>query len=127
MFVLFDYLIDIFFLFDICLVFLTSVISRNGGESFDSKDIVDSYMWTSRFFIDTLSLLGSDVFKYINRFMNLFGFFKMLRVFRISELIRNSSVQVETKSLMNLMKLSFYLFFYLHVLSCYFWLVLGYS
>ena len=48
----------------------------------------------------------------------------MLRVFRISTLIAESTVDEVTKALMNLIKLMFYLMFFLHCLGCYFWIAL---
>ena len=69
-----------------------------------------------------LSIFGSSIFSSFNRFFSLFGLFKAARVFRIGPMIAKSNVDERTKATLNLFKLIFYLFFYLHTLACYMWL-----
>lgn len=121
------YIIDIFFIADIFLMFLTSVVGKNGTESFDSKEISDNYLGSLRCLIDFASLLGFELFRSFSTLMNYFGFFKLLRVFRISTLIRNSNTASGTKAKLNLVKLCFYLFFYLHCIGCYYWMSVGFN
>jgi len=45
-------------------------------------------MTQTRFMVDIFSLLGADVFKGVWTYMSLFGMFKLLRVFRITQLIQ---------------------------------------
>ena len=122
-----NYIIDVCFLIDIFLMFLTSVIGQNGTESFDSKDISDNYLWSLKFYIDFASVLGSEVFRNISSLMNNFGLFKLLRIFRISALIRNSNAAKSTKVKLTLVKLCFFLFLYLHCVGCYLWIVVGFN
>jgi hypothetical protein len=42
-------------------------------------------------------------------------------------MIAQSNVDDITKSIMNLSKIFFYLFFYLHLSACYWWIFLGYN
>ena len=48
----------------------------------------------------------------------------MFRVFRISKMIQESTVDEASKAVMNLAKLMLYLVFYLHCLGCYWWIAL---
>jgi hypothetical protein len=59
--------------------------------------------------------------------MSLFGMFKCMRVFRMGSMIARSTAESESKAFMNLFKLCFYLFFYLHILACYFWVGIGFN
>jgi hypothetical protein len=51
----------------------------------------------------------------------------MMRVIRISEMIQRSTIDKVGKASLNLVKSIFYLFFYIHVISCYYWIILGYN
>lgn len=79
----FNYLIDIVYLVDVIMMFFTSVLTRTGKESFDSGVIARSYTSTKSFWVDFLSLFGNGIFVKINRLFKPFGYFKMLRVFRL--------------------------------------------
>lgn len=120
-----NHFIDMCFALDIILTFNTSVLTKKGVESFDSKVISDSYVGTSRFFIDVLSLLGAEILSGISYYMSLLGILKIARVFRITTLIRNLTVDKQTKAALNLGKILFYLVFYVHFMGCYLWVSLG--
>lgn len=122
-----DMVIDGIFLIDILLMFHTTFIDNKGEEIWNVPEIAYNYSHTSRFIVDLLSLLGSAAFTWIHRYFNLFGFFKVLRVFRISSLITKSNMDGSSKAAMKLGKLIFYLIFYLHVIACYWWLILEYG
>ena len=57
-----DLLIDIVFVIDIFLMFITSVISNKGKETFDQSIIAKQYTGRIRFYADLLSLLGAGIF-----------------------------------------------------------------
>jgi hypothetical protein len=126
-FVLLDLLIDLVFLVDIILGFITTVKDKRGRESYDSRLIYLVYTSTLRFYMDALSILGAGVFVGIHPYFQNFGYLKMMRVFRLSQMIAKSNVDEATKAIFNLMKLAFYLCFYLHVLGCYLWIAVGYN
>lgn len=42
-------------------------------------------------------------------------------------MIRNSTANDETKAIMNLVKICFYLYFYLHVVACYWWITINFG
>lgn len=77
--------------------------------------------------MDCLSLVGTEAFTWIHPSIKLFGLFKMMRVFRLGSLIAKQNLNRELKTLLNMFKLIFYLFFYLHVIACYWWTMLSYS
>lgn len=83
-FIIFDNIVDLLFVFDVILMFFTSVLTDSGSESYDSEDVSKMYMSAVRFKVDIISLLGSDVLSGIHRYFSLFGMFKLLRVFRLS-------------------------------------------
>ena len=127
LFVIVDTLIDIVFLVDIVLMFLTSTINERGKPLFDSRHIAAQYTKTFRFYLDFLSLFGAGVFESIHPYFKLFGFFKMFRVFRISKMIQECTANETTKALLNLAKLMLYLVFYLHGLGCYWWITISFN
>ena len=52
-----------------------------------------------------------------------FGIFKVFRVFRLGSMIRRANMGVVEKSIANVFKLFFYMFFFLHFIGCYFWYI----
>lgn len=126
-FIVLDYFIDFVFLTDIILGFITTVTDSRGKESYDSRLIYLLYTSTRRFLLDVLSMLGSGVFVAINSNFASFGYIKMLRVFRLSDMIAKTNVDEATKAILKLLKIMFYLFFMLHVLGCYMWIAVCYN
>lgn len=120
-------MVDIIFLIDIIVMFFTSYLDKKGHECRNSREIANNYISQLRFKVDCLSLIGTDAFAWIHRYAKLFGLFKLMRVFRLGNLINQSNTNKQSKAVLNLGKIGFYLFFYLHVLSCYWWLVCGYG
>ena len=119
--------IDVVFVVDIVMMFFTSVISKKGVETYDSSIIANQYVTQPRFYADCASILGSGVFTLFNRFFSLFGLFKVMRVFRIGPIISKSNVNKQAKALMNVTKIIFFLYFYLHCLACYMWLAVDFN
>ena len=120
--VAFETMIDIIFLVDVFFTFFTSFVDRTGVENFHLEDIARNYITQPRFYVDTLPILGNSLFISIHRFFSLFGLFKIFRVFRIGQMITHSNVDDESKALMNMSKLSFYLLLYIHLLACGMWM-----
>ena len=85
-----DIIIDCAFLFDVLIGFCTSVVPKNGIESFDSRLIFYYYTNTKRFYLDVLSILGTDVFIKIHRFFRPFGYFKLTRLLKIDEIVKKA-------------------------------------
>jgi hypothetical protein len=122
-----NYFIDFMFLLDIIITFFTSIMTRQGYESWNAGDVAVEYITQSRFYIDTLSLLGSDLLRFIHRYFALFGMLKIVRVLRIGSMIKAMTVDKEKKAVFNLLKLIFYLFLYLHLVACYYWITINFN
>jgi|TARA_B110001450_G_C17289805_1_gene347004 hypothetical protein len=82
----FNLVVDCFFVVDIIVMFFTSFLDLNGKEVKDSLMIAKAYTTSRRFFTDFCSLLS------IHPRLQLFGFLKMLRVFRLGTIIKRSTV-----------------------------------
>jgi len=122
-----DMTIDCIYIFDVVLMFFTSVLGRRGKERFDSKLIAHRLTHSFRFYIELLSVLGTDIISSNINWLKPFSLLKVLRIFRLNKLIAQTNIDKVTKSLMNLMKLTFYLIFYLHTISCGYYMVVSYN
>lgn len=105
---------------------MTSV-TKKGVESYESEEVFYEYIKTPRFYIDCISLLGAFVFVNIWSKMQYFGVFKMMRVLRMSAMIRDSNMDNTSKQCLNLGKLIFYIFFFIHCAGCLWWIVISYD
>jgi hypothetical protein len=79
-FVIFDIFVDILFIVDMVLMFMTSFQDNKGQHITDQKEIAKNYMRTKRFIFDVLAILGTDVFSLINPVFKFFGLFKLTRI-----------------------------------------------
>lgn len=113
-----DIAIDYIFLFDLILNIFTSRRDKRGYEIQNHYQVAMMYFKTYRFLIDLLALLGTQVFHSLHHSLKLFQIFKVLRVFRIGQMITNSSLQHHVKILANIGRLVMYLILYLHCLAC---------
>ena len=119
-----DLAIDMVFVIDIALMFFTTRLNSKGKEIAVPYEIAKLYTSTRRFYFDSLSILGTKLFSRLSNVFIYFGFFKISRVFRVSEMINKTNTDKQTKAFLNIIKLVFYLFFYLHLLGCYNWIML---
>ena len=118
---IFDQFIDYVFLLDFILMFLTSYLSNDGNEIKDSLRIGKKYTSTTRFYTDFLSILGMEQFTSLSPNLKILGLFKILRVFRINVFIKRLNIDAVNKSYLNLCRLTFLLFLYLHCVGCFLW------
>jgi len=115
---IFDNIVDLIFLVDMVLMCITSYLDPNGREITDSVKIIKKYVFSRRFVTDFLALLGTGIVtQYFPKFQ-LFGFFKMVRIFRLGGMISRLNVPADLKALLNLFKFTFYLCLYNHVIGC---------
>ena len=119
-----DMVIDVLFFVDILLMFFTSTISRDGFETYDSVYIRNTYIKTFRFKIDFLSLFGIRYLQRKNWVFTICSLMKMFRVLRISKMITTANTNIDIKATLNLTKVMFYLIFFLHIITCLWWLVI---
>lgn len=110
--------INMIFMIDIFLNFrITFISSVSGDEIFDSKQIAWKYFIEMRFFIDVLSSIpfnamgGSDI-------LPILGMLKVFRITRVSQVIRNLNMRPDSKALLRVLWLIFFLFLYIHVIGC---------
>jgi hypothetical protein len=122
--ILAETIIDVIFLLDVIFMFFTSFVDHKGTENFFKDEIAMNYITRVRFIVDCLALVGSKPFQDIHRFIALFGLFKVFRVFRIGQMISHSNVEDESKALLNMLKLFFYLLLYIHILACALWVAI---
>jgi hypothetical protein len=73
---------------------------------------------------DLCAVLGTNVVTSIWPGLKIFGIFKLSRVLRLGNMISKMNVPEEVKALMNLGKLTFYLYMFMHVLGCAFYMVI---
>lgn len=109
------------FIVDIIVMFFTSFLDISGKEINDSLLIAKAYTKSRRFVTDFCSLLS------LHPSLQLFGFLKMLRVFRLGSIIKRSTAAPLVKQIAELCKISFYLILWLHVSGCFLWYVLKIS
>lgn len=67
---------------------------------------------------DFLAILGTGAVTSFVPPFKIFGIFKMIRILRLGAIISRSVLPEETKALLNLGKLVFYLLLLLHLLAC---------
>ena len=61
-FLIWDNMMDLFFLIDIILTFKTSYVDHKGVEIFNSNLIAKKYMMSYHFYFDLASIFGSNIF-----------------------------------------------------------------
>lgn len=110
--------VDFCFLVDVILMMFSSYLNRKGKEIFESSKIAENYVKSWRFVFDILALLGSTIITQLLENFSLFGFFKIVRVRRISIFISRLNMTINTKSVINLIKLMIYLILFLHIQTC---------
>jgi len=104
--------VDAIFFVDMVLMCLTSFQDRKGKEIINSNQIIPNYIMSFRFVVDTLAILGN----FINA--NILSFLKMVRIMRIDTIISRANLPHKIKATFNLMKFTFYLCLYLHLVGC---------
>ena len=117
-FTIFDSFVDLCFFIDLFINFRTTYISAiNGEEIRDPKKIAFRYL-TGRFIIDLISTIPFDKLAGHNKFLPILKLLKLVRVFRISMVIRNLNIKSDSKAFLRVLWLIFFVFLYLHVIAC---------
>lgn len=115
---IFDNLIDVLFMVDMGLMFITSYRDKFGKEIFKPKLIAKNYVRSPRFFIDLFSLLGTGIMSSWVPNFKVFKCFKIVRIIRVNQFIQRLKIEIEIKIVLKLVKITFYMFIYLHVGAC---------
>lgn len=110
----------------------TSFIDIQSSEEIsDLKLVMKNYIISELFFIDVLSTFPlKSMFFFITdvnfqMFLTFLGLLKMQRLRRIEKLISHLSCSSETKALLKIIKMVFFLVLYLHIVACLWRFVLG--
>lgn len=111
------YLVDICFIIDLVLTFFTSYINIRGAEVFDSQSIAYNYMSSVNFYIDLLSVLGSE-FLQLQKELSVLRLLKLLRIQKINKFIQRLNFTKEVKTVVRIAKLLFYLILWMHSQAC---------
>ena len=119
-----SWLIDFCFLVDIIVVFRTLVTSDYGGALVSDKGVIAMKYLRGDFCIDLLATIPFDsVVELFSeqetaRSFKVFGVLKLVRLLRLTRIIRNMNVRRDSKTMLKLAKLIFFLIMYVHCTSC---------
>ena len=114
--VVLDSFIDLVFFIDLFVNMRTTYYDAETGEEVDDpKLLAKEYLKECIF--DVLSAIPFDKFS-DNDFLPFFGMLKLMRVFRISMVIRNLNITKTSKSLLKVLWLIMQLFLILHIVAC---------
>jgi potassium voltage-gated channel Eag-related subfamily H protein 7 len=122
-------IIDFLFFIDILISFRTTQVDLlTGIEIRDTKQLAHLY-FQGQFTIDFLSTVPFDTFAELilgdAGFFKVLGVLKLVRVMRLSRIITFLRCDSQTKAMLNLFKLVFYLIMYVHCCGCVFWLLIN--
>lgn len=92
-----ELIIDLIFFFDVLLMFFSSFQDKRGFEQKDPYQIYHHYTRSFRFLLDSVSLLGSQVFLLVSKVFRNFMLLKALRIYRIGEMISKSQSRKKVK------------------------------
>ena len=77
-----------------------------------------NYIKSFRFFADSGAVLGTGVVTQYIPIFKVFGIFKMTRVLRLGTFISRLNIPLDVKSLLKLLKVTFYLYLWIHSIAC---------
>lgn len=123
LYLLIDLAIDLVFLIDMILMFMTSFRNKFGEEVKDQEKIIIHYVKKTRFFFDFFSLLGTIIFTSWMPSMKIFKFFKIVRILRVKSFIQHLNINTEVKTSLKIFKITFYTMISMHVYACVWYLV----
>lgn len=113
--------INMVFTIDIILTFrMTYVSTVSGDEIFDVKKIAKNYLMNPRLTLDILSSIPFNAINPTGKILPLFSMLKLIRVGRITQVIRNLNRGAESKAGLRVLWLIFFVFLYIHLMAC-FW------
>jgi hypothetical protein len=117
---IFESLIDLCFFVDVIFNFRTTYIStKTGDEVKDPRQIAKKYILNGRLIVDVLSSIPFDkLARGTNNVLPMLGMLKLVRVGRVSVVIRNLNAKSDAKSCYKTMWLVFSLVLYIHVIGC---------
>ena len=131
-----EYAIDFIYVIDIIIGFLTSYIDQfTGDEIFELMKIARYYMGND-FVIDFISTfyfakfcvlltidkqVGENMWQQLTLVFQVFKLLKVLRLRKVSKLIRGANATIEAKAVMQVGYFTLILIIYTHVVACVMW------
>lgn len=119
--------IDIFFFFDMLVAFRTTYIDLFTGQEMSEPKLIAKNYLRGQFWIDLLATVPFDSFIELiigeAGLLKVLGALKLVRVLRLSRMITFLRVNPESKAMLNLMLLVFYLVMYVHCFGCVWFMV----
>jgi hypothetical protein len=99
-----DAVTTLIYILDIILAFRTTYLDNQGDERYLCNEIASNYIKSSRFLIDTLSLLANPLTNLIpdastRMTLSFFGILKGLRITRIKVMIAKATWTKDTKAI----------------------------
>jgi hypothetical protein len=111
--------INMIFMIDIILTFrITYVSITSGDEIFDPKQIAKNYLLGPKMILDILSSIPFNAIDPTANILPLLGMLKLIRVGRITDVIRNLNSRAENKAGLRVLWLIFFVFLYIHLMAC---------
>jgi len=120
-----DNMVDFLFVVDMFGMAVTSYVDNHGHEIRDHSKIIGKYLKSYRFVFDFLAVLGAGVITTFVPNMKVFKCFKIIRIFRVKSIIAQLNVPDGVKAVINLFKLIFFLFLWIHSIACLWWNVIN--
>jgi len=130
-------LIDAIFIVDIVLNFRTSFYSATTGDEILSPALIAKNYLIGKFWIDALTAIPSEI---VDRFytskssevsirsvLALFGMLKLYRISRLNRIISYTRARSDVKLGIRIVQLVLFLFTYVHLLGCGWWVVARYD
>lgn len=128
---LLESIIDLVFISDIIIRFRTTYIDPISGEEvMDFSLIAKKYAFSLNFLIDVLSTAPLEVMFYPeegNVFLSFLGILKVIRIFRITNVIMNLNMSQEIKAGLKILNLMFQMFIYIHLMACIWYKVVSFE
>ena len=123
----FGVFIDLMFFVDMIISFRTTYIDERTGQEVKDLKMLANYYLRNQFLIDFLATVPFDTFAELilgdAGFFKFLGALKLVRVMRLSKVITYLRSTEETKAILQLCKLVFYLIMYVHCFGCGWWLI----
>lgn len=123
-FIILDNLVDLMFLVDMVLMIFTSYQDRNGIQIFCQAKIIKNYVLSPRFVFDAMAILGTGFITREYPSLKIFKCTKIVRISRLSSLIKKMNQPAEFKATVELFKMIFFLILWVHIVACIWWVVI---
>lgn len=118
-FVVSNYIIDLFFFLDIIIAFRCVVYDDKGEEILSDRVMAIDYL-QSTFIIDLLATVPFDLFL-TDLDVEILGVLKLGRILRLSKIIRYLRTTNDVKASLRIFKMVLFLVVYLHCYTCLWW------